>query len=240
MKIAVCDDSKEICQHITHILSSKLDAWNEAYDIQVYSSGEELCKALKSQSFELIFLDIMMGGMDGVATAQQIREFSSKSLICFVSSSDDRLKELFAKNVIGFIDKPIDTKRIQEVLQAAIQHLKVNQQQKFVFKKNGKTYSVAYSDIIYFESIQHNIELVTKDTRYIYRGRLYDVWESLQKQAQFCMPSRSFIVNMSFVSYSKSELVVSFNQLKITIGRKYKEETMQRFMSYLHKKGESN
>ena len=65
-RIYVVDDDK----HYSRMLSYRLDK-NEDYEVDVYSSGADALKALDEKP-DLILLDIMMPGMDGVETLRRI------------------------------------------------------------------------------------------------------------------------------------------------------------------------
>ena len=65
-RILVVDDEEDLCE----ILKFNLEA--EGYQIETAYSGEE---ALEKDvaSFQLILLDVMMGGMSGFAVARKLK-----------------------------------------------------------------------------------------------------------------------------------------------------------------------
>ena len=66
-RILVVDDEEDLCE----ILKFNLEA--EGYEVDTANSGEE---ALQKDvaSYQLVLLDVMMGGMSGFAVARRMRQ----------------------------------------------------------------------------------------------------------------------------------------------------------------------
>ena len=70
--IAVCDDEVMECSRIAGKIKEILGEMKAPCTIQQFYSGRELLQS--SENFDMIFLDIIMGGLDGMRTAQMVRE----------------------------------------------------------------------------------------------------------------------------------------------------------------------
>jgi DNA-binding response OmpR family regulator len=80
--IFVVDDEENIRLLIKKFLTK------EGFDVEVFSSGEEVENRLKQGFPDMLILDIMMPGMDGYQLCRRIRGISSVPII-FVSAKDD-------------------------------------------------------------------------------------------------------------------------------------------------------
>ena len=87
-KILVCDDDKEIVEAINIYLSS------EGFDVATAYDGTEALKILEKEDIDLIILDVMMPGMDGIRTTLKIRETSAIRIIILSAKSEDQDKIL--------------------------------------------------------------------------------------------------------------------------------------------------
>ncbi|MFA4987847.1 MAG: sigma 54-interacting transcriptional regulator, partial [Candidatus Brocadiia bacterium] len=67
----VVDDEEDTRSMISEVLSSR------GYDVLAVASGFQALDALKSNSFDLVLLDVLMQGMDGFETLRRIRELDS-------------------------------------------------------------------------------------------------------------------------------------------------------------------
>lgn len=86
--ILVCDDDKQIVEAIDIYLTGEGFQVIKAYD------GFQALELLETSSVDLIVLDVMMPGLDGIRTTLKIRESSSIPIIILSAKSEDTDKIL--------------------------------------------------------------------------------------------------------------------------------------------------
>ena len=86
--ILVCDDDKEIVEAIEIYLNG------EGYRILKAYDGQEALDLLKDNEVNLMILDVMMPGLDGLRTTMKVRETSSIPIIILSAKSEDTDKIL--------------------------------------------------------------------------------------------------------------------------------------------------
>ncbi len=74
VSIAVCDDELLECISISEKIRGCMEELKIPCRVEQFYSGKELLGALGR--FDLIFLDILMDGMDGMETARRCRELA--------------------------------------------------------------------------------------------------------------------------------------------------------------------
>ncbi|MBQ7534766.1 MAG: response regulator transcription factor [Stomatobaculum sp.] len=87
-KILVCDDDKEIVEAISIYLSG------EGYEILQAYDGFEALEIMEKTPVDLLIVDVMMPGLDGIRTTLKIRETSSIPIIILSAKSEDNDKIL--------------------------------------------------------------------------------------------------------------------------------------------------
>jgi putative two-component system response regulator len=91
-----------------HILSNALE---EEYNICVATDGESALNLIRRENPELVLLDVMMPGMNGIEVCRQLKaeEKTSKIPVIFVTALEDVESENSAFEAGGadFISKPI-------------------------------------------------------------------------------------------------------------------------------------
>ena len=87
-KILICDDQPDIVNALKIYLSPEGYSLLEAYN------GADAVKLAKENDVQLIFLDIMMPGMDGITATSKIREFSNVPIILLTAKSETEDKVL--------------------------------------------------------------------------------------------------------------------------------------------------
>jgi len=115
-KILICDDAKADLEN----LRAALEGTNCI--LVTATSGEEAVKKALSEKPDVIFLDIVMPGMDGFAACRKLRDDPATKHIpvIFVSSKQQKADRAWAqmqgaKDLIG---KPYDAKEVREKLAA--------------------------------------------------------------------------------------------------------------------------
>jgi len=115
-KILICDDSQTDLANLRNALQSTNCILITA------SNGEEAVNKAKSEKPDVIFLDIVMPGMDGFAACRSLRDSPETKHIpvIFVSSKQQKADRVWAqmqgaKDLIG---KPYDAKEVLEKLAA--------------------------------------------------------------------------------------------------------------------------
>jgi len=108
MKILIVDDIYKNIQLVASVLSS--------YDTAFSTSGEEALRLIQEEKFDLILLDVMMPGMDGFTTCENIRKVEgySEVPIIFLTAKNDSQSIVQGFDVGGqdFISKPFNTREL--------------------------------------------------------------------------------------------------------------------------------
>jgi len=91
-------------------------------DVTSCFNGEEALAAYEKNTPDVIFVDIVMSGMDGIELSRQIRTLNPTQIIIVISASNDieKISESIEVGVNSFIQKPIDTKKIIELLTSVV------------------------------------------------------------------------------------------------------------------------
>jgi len=98
------------------LLSSTLK--NFFSDVQSCFNGAEALDTYNRTKPDVVFVDIIMAGMDGIELSRKIRGINPSQVIIVISASNDmeKISESIEVGVNSFIQKPIDTKKIIELL----------------------------------------------------------------------------------------------------------------------------
>jgi signal transduction histidine kinase/CheY-like chemotaxis protein/HPt (histidine-containing phosphotransfer) domain-containing protein len=94
------------------------------YEIEVDTclSGAESIEAVKNHDYDVVFMDHMMPGMDGIEAAARIRGLGGRCadlpIIALTANAVSGMKEMFERNGFnGYISKPIEISRLSAVLE---------------------------------------------------------------------------------------------------------------------------
>ena len=206
-KIAVCDDESVICRTIYDMIKDISKLIDIRFETDCFSSGEELCDEMKSNPYDLIFLDIELPRMNGVAVGKYIRESLNNETvqIAYISSKQQYAMELFESRPINFLIKPITSEKILTIIEKLLK-LHAVDTQIFKFKVRQEYIKLPMSEIIYFSSSGRTVTLVSLDKSYTFYGTLEDIYSEI-KNRHFLYIHKSFIVNYRYVRQYEYEQV---------------------------------
>ena len=112
-KVLLADDMK-VNQEI---FKGLVRPWKFAVD--TVSSGQEVIEAVKTNDYQLIFLDMMMPDMTGAQTATAIRADHDMPIVLVTANLSDDSKELYINQGFqAFIGKPIDMEQLQDAIES--------------------------------------------------------------------------------------------------------------------------
>lgn len=120
-------------------------------DVRSCYNGKEALEAYKKEAPDVVFVDIIMPEIDGIALSRQIREIDPNQIIIVISASNDikKISESIEVGVNSFIQKPIDTKKIIELLTSVVAMVAKKK------KVETKTFSISLPLDIY-EEVNNN------------------------------------------------------------------------------------
>ena len=217
--VAVCDDDKENRKAIIDILLKHFESIGIKAEIKEYKSGEDLLKNVNEQIC-LLFLDIEMPGKSGIEVKDILTTKMNVSNIVFVTNHIGFMKEAFGKNVIGFMEKPIDENQIIHWVNIAYEAFKDT---RYInIDKNAK---IKEDSIKYIEAEGNYVRIVLVDRSggILQRGTIAN-WEK-RLDANFVRCHKSFLVNMNYITSIHYKEVELEGNTCVPLGRNYVNDT---------------
>ena len=116
-RIMVVDDSRLVRVQLEDVLKGT------DYEIAAYCrSGEDAIKQYAEVQPDLVTMDIIMQGMDGLDAAEVILKNNPQARIVMISSLayDDTFERARAIGAKGFVDKPFHQEKLLKVFEQAL------------------------------------------------------------------------------------------------------------------------
>ena len=115
MKILVVDDEKLLVKGV------KFNLEHEGYQVDTAFDGETAVELAKTNSYDLIILDLMMPKMDGLEACMNIRTFSSVPVIMLTARSEDTDKLIgFEYGADDYVTKPFNILELKARVRALL------------------------------------------------------------------------------------------------------------------------
>lgn len=232
MRIAICDDETQIRELLKDKISRYCFTNNIELSLETFENGEELLQG-DFQTFDVLFLDMDMPGIDGLETAKEIRKENRDMLITFLTAYSEFVFESFKVDAFRYLVKPVPEQELTETLDAIREKL-CAPEENLSFQFQNEMYSIRYSDIIYIEGMRDKLWIYCKDATYRWRGTLKNLNEMLQEKG-FFQVHRSYIINMNKIQKYNSQTVVMESDYKVPISKYRLDAFKEEYIKYWSK-----
>lgn len=241
MRIAVCDDDPMELHKIRSSLEQYVSLHQKEADIAVYAypDGDSLLDGMKRLGkFDLMILDILMPGMNGIELASEIRGGGDFGKIIFLTSSPEYAVDSYKVGAFYYLLKPFHQEELFSLIRKA--HLAIGNEQgsSIMLKRGGMLTKVELRMLSFAESANHNVLFHLKGGEVIdCFGSLQDYESNLLADGRFVRCHKSFFVNMDFVkSVTNKEFILTDGQL-IPISRNIYRQVKSAYFDYFFRKG---
>lgn len=235
MNIAIVDDFVQDCQILVDFLHDYCQKNSVLANIDIFYDGESILEGITKQSYDIIFLDIYMSGMDGMETAQKIRELDSICLIVFSTSSDRHAVKSFRVRAFDYLVKPYGYDQFEEVMSLCEQALL--KKARYIEIKEGRSFTnIFLRDIIYADYYNHYVQIHTKQRVVKSYMPFRTFSEILSPYPQFLYCYRNCIVNMDEVASLDDRDFILHNNERVPISRAQRAEIRRAYSDYAFKK----
>lgn len=229
--IGICDDESKWHKAVSDSCSRYLDNKGINYEIFSYIKGEALIQE-KEKNIDVLFLDVEMEAMDGLAVMKEVERMPNIHNIIFVSSHPEAVWDSFGYKTKGFVTKPFKDEDIAEKLES-LYTKKINDSLLEFTDYNGVVY-FRKSDIVLLKSDSNYTTIITEDGEKIVTCTLKECEKKLNG-LPFLRIHRSYIVNLDYVKNMTSSVASLKNGEDLTIGRSYRNQVKKDYQDYLRR-----
>lgn len=194
MRIAICDDEEKYRIQLKTVLDKLLI--NTDDNIETFSDGNILAAKFAESPFDLVFLDIEMPEIDGITLARKLRAVSEKVFIVFLTGHVEYALEGYEVNALRYLTKPVDIDKLKEVLNYVRD--KIGSARQIIIREDGEEIILNVNDVVYIESMNQNVRIVTTTGEHTIRYNIGDFEEQL-KDDGFFRSHRGYLISLSKV-----------------------------------------
>lgn len=195
-------------------------------------SAAEAASFLSQQRVDLLLLDIQMPRLTGL---EFLRTLKNPPMTILTTAFGEYALEGYALDVLDYLVKPVPFDRFLRAVQKGMDYYQllnrpvdVPAKEYFFVKSNGKYERVAFSDILFVESMQNYVVIHLTTQKLIVYMTMSGMEAELPKQ-QFMRVHKSFIVAVDKVTAIDNHEIL-IQQKRIPFSRTLKEAVMKRVL----------
>lgn len=198
VRIAICEDLAQDANALEHMLAHGAAHRGLSLFLSRYESAEALLDSFSAGQFDVLFLDIYLGGQTGIEAAREIRRKDPECLLIFTTSSQDHALEGYSVRALHYLIKPVTQSGVEEALDRVLHQLKDIQEQSIQVMIDRKPRTIPLKDILYVEIHNKQCHIQTRQGPLYSRIALDDLARKLP-MPPFLRCHRSGIVNLGYV-----------------------------------------
>lgn len=202
MNCIIVDDEFPSIQELSYFINS----FSSIKILEKFDDSVNALEYVQKHSVDVVFLDINMPKLDGLAFSRVINTLENKPIFVFISAYSEYALEAFEVAAFDYILKPYSESRIICTLQRLENCTTKCSNDKITLWKNSKLSVLSIDNIYYCEAHEHEVHVYTKDDRYVVASSISDFHKKLP-QNTFFRCHRSYIVNINKIN----EIIPWFN-----------------------------
>lgn len=239
MRTAVCDDDRKFCHRMKGILEQYEEKREIYMGVELFYDGNELCESMaRGERYDLIFLDVLMSGVNGIETGKYIRKAieDEEAKIIYVSFDEGHAVELFQNQPTNFLKKPVKTEQVFHTLDE-LSRAAERRRTHFVYKRGNLTYRIPYRDIFYYQSAGRKVQIHTRNRVWEYNGKLSHLLKD-GLPSDFISIHKSYIVNRNYISEKRyDKIYIAAERIWLSISQAHRKEVRKRLKDQISKLG---
>lgn len=234
IKIALCDDDLSVLKEIKTLLEQySIEHAQKIVCVDFCSPMELLTEIENGMRPDILFLDVIMPGENGISVAKEIRQYDDTVKIIFLTSSSEFAVESYTVGAFFYQIKPIYTESFFQLMDAVVPECeKIQQGSLLVRGKNGIT-RINLRKLEYCEVIGRTLFFHLENGKLLEGiGSLDDLCDKLAQYDNFLRLHRSFVINMEYIQNISYKAVTLDDLTEIPIPHGKCSEIKKRYLEY--------
>ncbi|MCR1897660.1 LytTR family DNA-binding domain-containing protein [Irregularibacter muris] len=192
MNCIIVDDEFPAIKELSYFIES----FSSIKILEKFNDSIMALEYIQTQPVDVIFLDINMPKLDGIALSRVINTLKNKPLLVFITAYREYAVEAFEVCAFDYLLKPFSESRIIDTLQR-LEGFSENlcSNNKITLWKKQKMFVLNINDILYCQANEHEVFIYTKEDQYKITSSISDFYRRLP-QDNFFKSHRSYIVNL--------------------------------------------
>lgn len=226
MKFAVVENEPLHAENLKQLLRRWSQEHQTIVDIELFSCGEAFL-ASRLGSFDLVFMDIQLDGVDGITAAHQVREHGFDGQLVFLTAFSEYVFDGYEVQALNYLLKPVSYDKIAQCIDYVARKL---YDDHYTFREHDSVIQIAYSSIIYLSSANHYTQIITAEGTFRQMGSIQNVFSHLPSRFLFC--HRTVVVNLEHVARLKGRDLVLSNGITVPVSLTYLQGIRSALLSY--------
>ena len=215
IRVAIVEDEAGVQEQLAGYLQRYTRQYGTEFEVHPFGDGVEILEEYRPV-YNIILLDIEMKHLDGMETAQRIRQLDPEVILVFITNMAQYAIRGYAVGALDYLLKPVPYFAFSQQLQKAEDQVRRRRSHYLVVPVSGGLRRLDTARIYYIESQGHQMHFYTEDDHFAAPGTLKVLEEKLADRP-FARCNSGYLVNLAQVSgVQQNEVRVGPYRLQIS------------------------
>ena len=231
-RIAICDDEAIFAKSLSSIVKKIMEELNLPYQLDLYLSCDQLWEVAldKPDAYQLLLLDIIMDGTDGMELARKLRNIGSSVTIAFITSTPDYSLQGYEVQALHYLLKPVDESTLKKIIQ--LDYPRKMRNEYLTVKEGTNIRRLNTNSICILETKGRKVAVYLAAETILVSAKLSELECRLPMDC-FMRCLQSFILNMDQVAELRYGEAIMADGRSIPVSRAYLHKIQKAFLEKL-------
>lgn len=197
IRIAMVEDEAAVREQLQGYIQRYTRQYGTEFAVTEFTDGVEILDEYRPV-YDIVLLDVEMKHLDGMETAQRIRELDKDVVLIFITNMAQYAIKGYAVGALDYVLKPVPYFAFSQQLQKAEEKLRRRARHYLAVPVEGGLRRLDTAQIYYMESEGHRVHFYTEEGEFSAPGALKTFEEKLAG-LPFARCNSGYLVNLAQV-----------------------------------------
>ena len=240
VKAAFCDDDIGALAEMQSFLDRYRREQSREIDYTAFHSPVELMAEIeRGARFDVLFLDILMPGENGLEAAAEIRDHDRNVKIIFLTSSPEFAVKSYEVEAYFYQLKPLRWEGFSRIMDSALELCAQERKNRLILQCKSGITSLDPDRLEFCEVIHRTLLFHLSSGKVLEStGSLDELSRRLEPYGCFLRPHRSYLIHLGYVQSISYRAVTMHSLTEIPIPRGKYSEIKDAFLAYAFRNGQ--
>lgn len=219
LRIAVVEDDKTYAAQLKEYLVRYGTEKNQKISVALFPDGEDIVTDYSAE-FDIILMDVEMTFMDGMTTAERIREKDNEVVIIFITNMPQYAIQGYKVDALDYVLKPISYFAFSQRIDRALTRVKKKEATYITVAQKGGKKKLNVDKICYVEVRDHDLIYHSTKGNIVTKSSMKEAEDTLGG-TKFFRCNRCYLVNLEYVEdFRGNDVTVASDVIQVSRARK--------------------
>ena len=203
IRVAIVEDDAEVQGVLQEYVRRYTRQYGTEFEVTVFADGVDILEDYRAV-YDIIFLDVEMKHLDGMTTAERIRQMDADVILIFITNMAQYAIRGYSVGALDYVLKPVSYYAFSQRLGRAVERVARRARHFLQINAHGTAHKLDTSAIYWIENCGHDLVFHTAEGEVTAPGSMTETEEKLAQDSYFRV-NKGCLVNLEHVDRMDGE-----------------------------------